>query len=217
MRRRTLARATAAGALLVGAGYGAAQSPPLPGRADAAASLQDQQGEVVGQVWFVQLRSGVVIRGELEGLPPGWHAIHVHETGECEGDFSSAGGHFNPSGARHGLDGPAPHAGDLPNIFVAADGRARFEMISGHVSVRAPDEVQASAADGASSATAGAGGSTGDAAPSAAAVAPGGTRAVSVFDDDGAAVVVHAEADDYRSDPSGNAGSRIACGVIEKL
>ncbi len=35
-----------------------------------------------------------------------------------------------------------------------------------------------------------------------------------LFDADGTAVVVHANADDYRSDPSGNAGSRVACGVL---
>jgi Cu-Zn family superoxide dismutase len=42
----------------------------------------------------------------------------------------------------------------------------------------------------------------------------GGANAI--LDRDGAAIVVHAEPDDYRTDPAGNAGSRIACGVIEK-
>ena len=37
----------------------------------------------------------------------------------------------------------------------------------------------------------------------------------SVFDADGSAVVVHAQLDDYKTDPTGNAGGRIACGVIE--
>ena len=35
-----------------------------------------------------------------------------------------------------------------------------------------------------------------------------------IFDADGTAVMIHAGADDYRSDPAGDAGSRIACGVL---
>jgi Cu-Zn family superoxide dismutase len=37
----------------------------------------------------------------------------------------------------------------------------------------------------------------------------------SVFDADGSAVVIHANADDYKTDPTGNAGDRIACGVLQ--
>lgn len=37
-----------------------------------------------------------------------------------------------------------------------------------------------------------------------------------LFDADGTAVVVHANADDYRTDPSGNSGGRIACGVLTR-
>jgi Cu-Zn family superoxide dismutase len=36
----------------------------------------------------------------------------------------------------------------------------------------------------------------------------------SLLDDDGAALMIHAAADDYRTDPSGNSGARIACGVL---
>jgi Cu-Zn family superoxide dismutase len=46
-----------------------------------------------------------------------------------------------------------------------------------------------------------------------------GTRAevlAQLFDGDGTAVVVHANADDYRTDPSGNSGGRIACGVLTR-
>lgn len=38
----------------------------------------------------------------------------------------------------------------------------------------------------------------------------------SLFDKDGSAVVVHAKEDDYHTDPAGDAGGRIACGVVEK-
>ncbi|AMW99127.1 MULTISPECIES: superoxide dismutase family protein [Rummeliibacillus] len=37
-----------------------------------------------------------------------------------------------------------------------------------------------------------------------------------LFDKDGSAFVIHEKADDYKTDPSGNSGARIACGVIEK-
>jgi Cu-Zn family superoxide dismutase len=43
-----------------------------------------------------------------------------------------------------------------------------------------------------------------------------GTGATSVFDQDGSALVVHAAADDFRTDPTGNSGGRIACGLIVK-
>jgi Cu-Zn family superoxide dismutase len=42
----------------------------------------------------------------------------------------------------------------------------------------------------------------------------GGTR--TVFDADGSAVVIHARPDDQRTDPSGNSGDRVVCGVIER-
>jgi Cu-Zn family superoxide dismutase len=40
-------------------------------------------------------------------------------------------------------------------------------------------------------------------------------KAGSLLDGDGAALVVHAGPDDYKSDPAGNAGDRLACGVID--
>jgi len=54
---------------------------------------------------------------------------------------------------------------------------------------------------------------------SATIVAPGVTLADgphSVFTGGGTALVIHEKADDMRSDPAGNAGTRIACGVIRK-
>ena len=43
-----------------------------------------------------------------------------------------------------------------------------------------------------------------------------GQGANSLFHDGGTSLVIHASTDDYMSDPSGNSGARIACGVIEK-
>ena len=47
-----------------------------------------------------------------------------------------------------------------------------------------------------------------------------GTRSEIVqwlLDNDGTAVVIHANADDYRTDPTGNAGGRLACGVLKPV
>ena len=37
-----------------------------------------------------------------------------------------------------------------------------------------------------------------------------------ILDGDGSALVIHAGADDYKTNPSGDAGARIACGVVTK-
>ena len=66
--------------------------------------------------------NGITVSGRLTGLPPGAHAIHLHTTGRCEPPFTSAGGHWNPTGAQHGSENPqGPHFGDLPNVTVGAD------------------------------------------------------------------------------------------------
>ena len=43
-----------------------------------------------------------------------------------------------------------------------------------------------------------------------------GDESNSLFHEGGTAIVIHAKADDLKSDPSGNSGDRVACGVIEK-
>ncbi len=56
----------------------------------------------------------------------------------------------------------------------------------------------------------------GDSSATIRVLAPGGTLRDSdaLLDADGAAVVIHASMDDYRTDPSGNSGARIACGAV---
>ena len=90
----------------------------------AMAELYNGQGEHVGMATFVEGSDGVKIALNLYNMPPGVHALHIHAAGSCEKpDFKSAKGHFNPYEREHGLKNPTgPHAGDLPNIFVAKDG-----------------------------------------------------------------------------------------------
>ena len=161
-------------ALLVGV-VGFTQAPQK-----ATATLKTAQGVEVGTATITPASGGsaVQITASFSKLPPGTHAIHIHNVGKCEApDFTSAGGHFNPASKQHGKDNPqGAHAGDLPNFEVAADGTAK-------VSVTVPG---VSLAD------------------------------TSLFHAGGTALMIHAAADDYKTDPTGNAGARLACGVIQK-
>ncbi len=160
-------------AVLLGAGLAFA-SPAHAGTAKAA--LQDASGKGVGTATLTDTPSGLLIKLVLAGVPAGEHAFHIHAVGKCDAPkFASAGGHFNPTNAKHGLmNASGPHNGDMPNIYVPADGKLEIELLN-----------------------------------------PKATLAA-LFDADGSALVIHAGTDDYKTDPAGNAGDRIACGVITK-
>ncbi|MFB6286198.1 MAG: superoxide dismutase family protein [Candidatus Bipolaricaulia bacterium] len=104
----------------------------------AVAELYNSDNELVGLAFFEQVSESTVrITGPVEGLSSGPHGVHIHETGTCEPpDFTSAGGHFNPTGAEHGLDNPnGPHAGDLPNLNAPGDGRTWLEYETDRISL----------------------------------------------------------------------------------
>src|SRR5436190_7430457 len=87
-------------------------------------ALVDAAGQSIGSVRAWQTAGGVTFHIEAAGLPHGVHGLHVHAIGRCDPpDFSTAGPHWNPAARKHGMNNPAgPHAGDLPNIEVAANG-----------------------------------------------------------------------------------------------
>jgi Cu-Zn family superoxide dismutase len=61
--------------------------------------------------------------------------LHFHAVGDCSdpGKYEVSKGHVNHTGAKHGLlNAEGPDAGDLPNVFAAADGSANAE-VSSHV------------------------------------------------------------------------------------
>lgn len=96
------------------------------------ATLQNVTGELVGNALFTQNDDEMTIQVTVEGFTAagaGLHGIHIHMTGACTPDFAAAGSHFNPTDAAHGLENPSgPHAGDLPNIEIDANGNGTYEV-----------------------------------------------------------------------------------------
>jgi Cu-Zn family superoxide dismutase len=115
-----------------------ALAQPAPG---ASAELKNAAGETIGRATLSDSPFGVLMRLEARGLTPGWHGLHFHEKGDCsKADFTSAGGHTHGGTAArvHGLMNPkANESGDLPNLYVAADGTGAAEVFTGATSLRA--------------------------------------------------------------------------------
>lgn len=157
----------------------AAEETPMDATrpATAGAELKGPDGSDMGVVTFTQEADGVHVVARVDGIEtPGLHGFHIHETGDCSaGDFTSAGGHFNPEGVAHACPPDTPrHAGDFGNIEIGEDGVGNLDETSDLVTLQR--------------------GST------------------SIL---GKAVIVHGGEDDCASDPTGNAGDRLACGVIQ--
>jgi superoxide dismutase, Cu-Zn family len=113
--------------------------PASAGGATAEAALLDANGQQVGTVTLTEAGTGVQLAVRVEGLPAGTHGIHIHETGTCTPpDFTSAGGHFNPTAQQHGLENPqGPHAGDLQNLEVGQDGTGTATLTNERVTIAA--------------------------------------------------------------------------------
>ena len=146
--------------------------------AKVSVPMKDAQGKSVGTITLKTHGKGVEIKGNLENLTPGEHAIHFHREAKCDApDFKSAGPHFNPSLKKHGLENPeGHHDGDNPNFTADARGKAKFTIVNKDVTL--------------------------------------GEGSHSLLASGGASIVIHAKADDQKTDPAGNSGDRVACGLI---
>lgn len=100
----------------------------------ARAQLVDRQGAAIGIATLTESPHGVLIHLSAKGLPPGPKAIHIHSVGTCDdgaAGFVASKGHLNPTAKPHGLMNPeGPDAGDLPNLFVHADGSVEAEFFT---------------------------------------------------------------------------------------
>jgi Cu-Zn family superoxide dismutase len=100
--------------------------------------LKGAQGEAIGTATLTATgATGVSIALDVKGLKPGEHGVHLHAVPKCEGPaFTSAGPHFNPETKKHGTQNPeGPHAGDMPNLTVGADGTAKATVTDPRVTL----------------------------------------------------------------------------------
>lgn len=144
--------------------------------------LINMEGTTIGSVTLTDTPNGVLLLLEGKNMPEGALSFHIHETAACatDGQFTSAGGHLNPDDKEHGfyVDN-GPHAGDLPNIHVGADGKVMTEVLNTRVALK---DVEGR---------------------------------INLLDEDGSAIMIHENADDYISQPTGGGGARIACAEIK--
>jgi Cu-Zn family superoxide dismutase len=155
----------AAGFMLVavaGCGSDSADKPPSPSSPTpltARAVFYNPEGQEVGSAELTEPAGrrtsspefassarvnggpGVSMRIQVTGLTPGLHGLAIHAVGRCDlPRFTSAGPHFNPFGKKHGARNPqGPHAGDLGNISVGADGSGQLQLTDPLVTL-APEE-----------------------------------------------------------------------------
>lgn len=147
----------------------------------AKATISSASGSTLtGEATFTDLGEGdVTFKLTVEGATPGEHALHLHEKGDCSApDATSAGGHWNPAGVKHGKRAVDHlyHAGDIANLEVGEDGKGVLTATISGWSIGGPDS----------------------------------TNIINK------AIIIHADADDFTSQPSGAAGKRVGCGVIQK-
>jgi Cu-Zn family superoxide dismutase len=172
-KRTTLYAALIASSFLLGA-CAETRDRGLNASPTAACDLAATTGNrASGHATFRMEGGRMVVEVDLEGLSAGRHGIHVHEFGDCGNNAISAGGHFNPTGQKHGpgmlVDS---HAGDLGNLVADADGHAHAVIRTEYLSFL------------------------------------GSTKVI------GLSLIVDGAADDYVTQPDGNTGERVACGVI---
>lgn len=129
---------------------------------------------ISGWAIFYQVRGGVLLVVEVNGLPTGGKlcpssvfGFHIHEGSQCTGTaadpFANTGSHYNPNHCPH-----PEHAGDLPPLF-GNQGYAYMALFTSRFSV---EEII------------------------------------------GRTIIIHDSPDDFKTQPSGNAGEKIACGQI---
>ena len=104
-------------------------------------SIVDVKGVTssIGQVSITESKYGLVFSPSLKGLPPGLHGFHLHQNPSCDPKEKdgkmvpalAAGGHYDPNETkRHDTPWGEGHLGDLPALFVDAEGNANQPVLA---------------------------------------------------------------------------------------
>ena len=131
---------------------------------------------IIGQVYFKEIKEGVMVTAKIYGLPisknncsGNFFGFHIHEGNSCTGnnedEFANVKMHYNPTNCPHPL-----HIGDLPPLL-ENNGYAYMSVLVNKIRIK---------------------------------------------DIIGKTIIIHDMPDDFTTQPSGNSGKKIACGVIQK-
>ncbi len=108
------------------------------GQVPATTPIKAADGKVLGEATFREGPGGVLLQVRIIDLTPGWHGMHFHAMGDCsDPKFEKSGAHINHPQMKHPhglLNAQGPDMGDLPNIYIAADGAGQAQAFSSLVS-----------------------------------------------------------------------------------
>lgn len=161
----------------------------------AKAVFKNDIGQEIGSANLTETKRGVLIELELSNIEKGFHAFHIHETGTCaplEKNATENRGTFTDAGGHFNPQGH-DHGLMHENGAHAGDMTNLYASDNGIVMAQIINERITLVKQ----------------------VADEEGKAY-LFDDDGAAFIMHSGTDDYTSQPTGAAGSRIACAEIIK-
>ena len=99
------------------------------------------ESSVTGNITATDTPYGVMFTPQLSrltpALTPGVHGFHVHENPSCANNGMAAGGHLDPAQSKHHLGpyNPAGHLGDLPAVYLNADGSISQPVVAPRLKV----------------------------------------------------------------------------------
>nr|CEL16297.1 Superoxide dismutase [Cu-Zn] precursor [Kibdelosporangium sp. MJ126-NF4]CTQ94220.1 Superoxide dismutase [Cu-Zn] precursor (EC 1.15.1.1) [Kibdelosporangium sp. MJ126-NF4] len=193
MRQSRFSRALVGFVLLAAVTPAVASADATDAAGIGRTTVRSVTGAVLGTIRFDINNRKIVLSGRLSGISTGFHGFHIHAVGVCDPNSTDPNGAVVPfltAGGHLNLGGTThgDHTGDLPSLRVSADGTA--------ITTTENDDLSAAA----------------------------------LFDADGSAIIIHALPDNFAHIPvryapggpdaatqaTGDAGGRIACGVITR-